>query len=86
MHAQVVGAALTNPAIGGSGRCAAAVRAGVDALVAATRSGYGMHGDAAADLPLFLRPCSPLRSALDVATYYASVFGAFHAAVQYNLQ
>ena len=85
-HGQVVGAALANPAIGGSARCAAAVRAGVDALVAATRSGYGMHGDAAAGLPASLRPCSPLRSGVDVATYYASVFGAFQGAVQYNLQ
>ena len=33
-YGQVVGAALANPAIGGSPRCAAAVGAGVDALVA----------------------------------------------------
>ena len=85
-YGQVVGAALANPAIGGSPRCAAAVGAGVDALVAATRSGYGMHGDEATDLPAMLRPCSPLRSGVDVATYYASVFGAFQGAVQYNLQ
>eukprot|EP00908_Phaeocystis_cordata_P005498 Transcript_15999.p1 GENE.Transcript_15999~~Transcript_15999.p1 ORF type:complete len:631 (+),score=215.45 Transcript_15999:895-2787(+) len=87
-YGQVVGAALANPAIGGSHACAAAVRAGAGALVAVTRAADGAPRTAPPDAPLprALRPCSPITSALDLATYYASVFGGFQEAVQYNLQ
>ena len=88
-YAEVVGAALANPLLGGGPACYAAVEKSTTtlrALVTST-SPYGIN----ADIPAALRPCNSSGSAafsseLDLATYEASVFGNFQGVVQYNME
>lgn len=79
-YAQVVGAALANPAIGGSAECVAAVADGVQAVAAASAAGKE------ASLPEALRPCTPIASLKDRSAFFGELFGNFQGTVQYNLE
>ena len=84
-YAEVVGAALASPSIGGSPACFDSVKQAVAelrALVAATQP-FGTHPS----IPGALRPCAARptpSSTLDLATYEANVFSGFQGTVQYN--
>lgn len=77
-YAQVVGAALGYPLIGGSAGCLAAVTAGADALAKIVASGPA----GISTLPKALRPCSSISEPLDLATYYGTLMGNFQGVVQ----
>ena len=81
-YAQVVGAALANPAINGSTACVGVVSSAVSDLATVVAP----LPAPLPKLPPELMPCSPLRTALDLATYFATIFSAFQGAVQYNMQ
>jgi len=88
-YAEVVGTALSNPAIGGSAACYAAVQQATSALhelVVGTKP-FGTNPA----IPAALRPCNAslarsigTSSNLDLATFEASVFSNFQGTVQYN--
>jgi len=83
-YAQVVGSALSNPAIGGSAACFNAVKDATHALRQLMVKTKPLGADPA--IPAALRPCgnTSLRSELDLATYEASIFSGFQGTVQYN--
>jgi serine protease 16 len=81
-YAEVVGAALGYEEIGGSKQCVETIKSGIVQLAALVRSSQPMG--TASDIPSALRPCAPITTELDLATYEANVFGNFQGAVQYN--
>lgn len=83
-YAQVVGAALAEPSLGGSAKCAGAVRSAAAALAVSVAAG-ALSLDKCL-LPAPLCPCTRPADRRDMATYYASLMGYFQDAVQYNLQ
>eukprot|EP00756_Hemistasia_phaeocysticola_P065114 Hpha_TRINITY_DN8312_c0_g1::TRINITY_DN8312_c0_g1_i1::g.154377::m.154377 len=83
-YAEVVGAALKYPLIGGSGACFEQAKAGVAALRALVTSTTPMG--TAPTIPEALKPCAPIASELDLSMYESVVFGNFQGTVQYNLE
>ena len=81
-YAQVVGAALSRPDLGGGADCVSAIAAGASALAATITLGSPVP----ANLPEALKPCGPIQSEPDLAVYFSEIFGNLQGVVQYNLE
>ena len=83
-YAQVVGSALAMPLIGGSDQCYSSVEKAMEELHDVVKS--TKPNGTSKDLPMALRPCTPINSDLDLYTYESNVYGNFQGTVQYNMQ
>jgi thymus-specific serine protease len=81
-YMQVVEAALSNPKVGGSVTCAAALSEGAVALHALVTSTTPPGASPA--IPDALRPCTPMASPDDLAQYEDAIAYALEVAVQMN--
>mmetsp|Transcript_27774 Transcript_27774/g.52619 ORF Transcript_27774/g.52619 Transcript_27774/m.52619 type:complete len:541 (-) Transcript_27774:128-1750(-) len=83
-YAEVVGAALKYPLIGGSDQCYDVVEKAMAQLhdLVTTTVPYGSSDK----VPANLKPCTEMKTEQDLYAYESNVFGNFQGTVQYNMQ